>query len=91
MNGPLGPSSGAPEEARAVLSDADVARVASAVVAALREDGTLPLRNAAGGTRRKTRRPEGRRRRRSSVLQADVLLAGIALIIVTVILLAWAV
>lgn len=74
-----------------MLSDADIKRLATAVAAALRENGALPSEATVATRRGRDGGAHRRKRRLSSVLHADVVLAGVALLIVVVVLIAWAV
>lgn len=80
-----------PDPGQSMLSDTDIKRLATAVAAALRENGALPSAVASSTGRGRDGGPSRRKRRLSSVLHADVVLAGVALLIVTIILIAWVV
>lgn len=72
-----------------MLSDADIARLAAAIAAALRDEGILSDRSTVENRQGKV--GSGRKRRLSSLFHADVILASVALLIVVIVLIAWAV
>lgn len=72
-----------------MLSDADIARLAAAIAAVLRDEGIPSDRSTVENQQRKV--GSGRERRLSSLFHADVILASVALLIVVIVLIAWAV
>jgi hypothetical protein len=77
------------DEGRSMLSDADIARLAAAIAAVLRDEGILSDRSTVENRQGKV--GSGRKRRLSSLFHADVILASVALLIVVIVLIAWAV
>ncbi len=91
MNSTSDPDANTADQGRSMLSDADIKRLATAIAAVLRDEGALS--GTSTDARRQGKAPStGRRTRRLSTLfHADVILASVALLIVAIVLIAWAV
>lgn len=91
MNSTSDPDSNTADQGRSMLSDADIKRLATAIAAVLREEGALSGTSTDARRQGKARSTGRRRRRLSTLVHADVILASVALLIVAIVLIAWAV